>query len=147
MLVPLRLPGSLYEALAFENGAAIGYKYGDGMGETPIQVVNRVYRDFCDELRRGGTYPWIVGYLLGCFTACIEQDRQLALVGMAHVCFLVSRLPDCTSAAFHRALSQIETFHNAVVRAYRAQVRTLREQGMSSAEAWQSALRPQWQAV
>lgn len=140
LLVPAQLPFSLMRATAFQDGAAFGYGYGDEMGTTPIQVVNAVHRDFCGELCQGGTYAWIVGYLLGCLTMLAENDRRLALVGMAHLCFLVASVPDCAHVAFSQALSDVEMVHNALVRVFRGRVRVFREQGVDWLQAQFQAL-------
>ncbi len=134
------LPVSLSHALAFCEGAAAGYDYGDGFAETPVQVANAVYRDFAVELHRGGTYSWIVGFILGCLAALAEEDRQLALVGMAHLCFLVAHVPDRSRPLFSHLLHDVSHLHNAVLRVYRGRVRALKERGMAIEEAWRAAL-------
>lgn len=140
LLVPVHLPVSSFDALAFQKGAVIGYECREEMGETPVQVVNLVYRGFQGDLSAGGVYAWNVGFLLGCLSALAEVNCQLALVGIAHLCFLVSSMPNCSTAAFRRALIHVGTLHDAVVQTYRARVRAFREQGMGFEEAWQLAL-------
>src|SRR5258708_3179610 len=134
------LPLSLFHASAFHEGAAIGYEWSEGLDGTPVQLANTIYRDFLAELHRGGTYSWVVGFLLGGLSALAEEDRQLAFVGMAHLCFLVAHTPDRSSPAFFRLLHEVGHLHNAVLRVYRGRVQALKERGTAIEEAWRAAL-------
>jgi len=137
---PADLPASLVHASAFHEGAAIRYDWSEGLDGTPVQLANTIYRDFRAELHRGGSYSWVVGFLLGGLAALAEENRQLALVGMAHLCFLVAHVPDRSSPAFFRLLREVDCLHGAVLRAYRGRVRALKERGMAIEEAWRAAL-------
>ncbi len=81
-----------------------------------------------------------MGFLLGSLMILAEEDRQLALVGMAHVCFLVSLVPGRAHTGFKRMLSEAGVVHDVVVRVYRASVRVLKEQGVCVSEARRLAL-------
>ena len=75
--------------------------------------------------------------MLGDLAWLAETERTLALVGLAHLCFLLPFLslwldsPFWPPCSLHRAHFP----HTQALRAYRAQVRTYREQGKSFAQA------------
>jgi hypothetical protein len=82
----------------------------------------------------------MVGWVIGNLAWLAETERTLALVGLAHLCFLLPFLmldapfwPPCS-------LRRADFLHRQALRAYRAQVRTYREQGRSFVEAQGLAL-------
>lgn len=142
LLVPgfADFPMHLSEQTAFHDGAGAGYYLGEHLGETPLQVANTIYRIFSDDFEIGDAFTWIVGYLLGCLAVLAQQDRQLALVGMAHLCFLISCISEPSSFLLSHALGLADILHREVLQAYRAQVQVLKAQGFCLEEAWWAAL-------
>lgn len=132
----------------FEAGAAFGY--GAGFEEesyTPAQLVNALAGNFWRDLYAGASYAWAAGFTLGMLSAIAEGDRLLALVGMAHFCFLLSLVPNVMGDALLRALGHAACLHKLVLGAYRERIRALKSQGASFAEACRLALCGAWQAV
>ena len=83
---------------------------------------------------------WMVGWVLGNLAWLAQTERTLALVGLAHLCFLLPFLtldapfwPPCS-------LRRADFLHREALCAYRKQVRAYREQGRSFVEAQRLAL-------
>lgn len=136
---PAHLPPALVEAEAFSEALSAGLMWED-WGETPASVANWVCGGFTWDLSHGGSYEWIVGWILGSLAVLAQEDWQLARVGMAHLCFLVSLVPSRSHIGFHAALREARGVHGAVVKAYRSRVRALKEQGVGISQAWRLAL-------
>lgn len=87
---PAHLPVSLVDAEAFREGACAGYAYGAEWVrmKTAVAVANLVCWSLFWNISHGESYEWTVGLTLGGFALLAEEDRQLALVGIAHLCFL-----------------------------------------------------------
>jgi hypothetical protein len=87
------------------------------------------------------TSAWTVGFLLGDLAQLVETERTLALVGIAHLCFLLSCIPhDTSSCDRHRHLAGISAMHNQTIWAYRARVRLYRGEGKGFQDAQRLAL-------
>jgi len=144
LLVPAHLPLSVLAAPAFKEGCEWGYTESGSEEWTIPQMVNEIYQTLREELDDEVDlrfYAWAVGFLLGSLTSLAETDRILALVGMAHLCFLLSFIPlDSTLSWPPYGLLRARFLHNHALKAYRAHVRTCREQGMSFSEAQRLAL-------
>lgn len=84
--------------------------------------------------------PWTIGFVLGELARLTEVDRTLALTGLAHYCFILSFLsPGSWGYPFLR-LSWASAFHLKAMKAYRARIRSYREQGKSFEGAQRLAL-------
>ena len=151
LLVPahLPLPLSLLNDVEFKQGCKWGYcAYEDEVFAEEVwsvpKLVNYISLGLCRELlgeRDRGRYAWVVGFLLGNLTGLAETERTLALVGMAHLCFLLSYIPlDVWSCNSNACVAHMEKAHQHALRAYRAHVRLYREQGKSFQEAQRLAL-------
>lgn len=74
-------------------------------------------------------------------TRLAETDRILALVGMAHLCFLLPLLTQERPSDWPRSEPyHARILHDRAVKTYRARVRVCREQGKSFDEAQRLAL-------
>lgn len=149
LLVPLHLPLALFIDPMFKDGYECGYLEGDVTEEWSVpRLVNWTYNSFNEEFYSelawdefGLHLPaWTVGWILGSLAQLAETERTLALVGLAHLCFLLPLLtldstfwPPCN-------LRRADFLHRQALRAYRTQVRTYREQGKPFAEAQRLAL-------
>lgn len=146
LLVPAHLLPILLSDAEFKDGYEYGYFGGDAEEEwTVAQVVNHIYVNLYKELvgvRSPNVYNWVVGLLLGSLADLAERKRTLALVGMAHLCFLLACVPldAWLSDNSQRLVQQMDALHHSALRAYRARVRLSREQGMSFSEAQLFAL-------
>src|SRR5579875_1843512 len=149
LLVPgpsLVLP-SLLADLDFQRGATFGYWSGDLDAEleeygvaSPAKVANWVAFTFFDDLLREASCAWTVGYLLGSLTCLAETDQTLALVGIAHLCYVLALVPALSLSVPFGVLHDAQFAHDQVIRAYREQVRVLRAQGMDFVPASRAAL-------
>jgi len=145
LLLPVHLPLSLSTDPLFKDGYETGYLYSDAEEEWTVpQMVNHIYGSIRHELyedwnEKGCT--WVTGFLLGLLTSLAETRRTLALVGLAHICFLFTCLPFGAWPPFpYENLVHMEGLHRDALDAYRARVRKSREQGMSFYEAQRAAL-------
>jgi hypothetical protein len=80
--------------------------------------------------------------VLGALASLAETERTLALVGLAHLCFLLSYLSshlssDTTSVV---VLMQMARAHGDAIKAYRERIRSYRLQGKSFEQAQRLAL-------
>ncbi len=146
---PDDLPVSLLADPDFRKGCLFGYGNSEGFASfSPVQLANYLHRDWCANLHAGdASYAWCAGHTLGLLSGIAEEDRLLALVGIAHFCFLLACVPHRSHPAFDRMLQEVSFLHNIALRAYRERVRALKAGGMAIEEAWRLALCPQWQAV
>jgi hypothetical protein len=152
LLTPARLPLWILSDPAFRDGYEQNYYSEEEEEEwTVSQLVNLIYAKL-----RGDCYskleslfgevgpdfgPWEVGWLLRDLTRLAETNRTLALTGIAHLCFLLSFLPQDPPTSWPPAgLIRARWLHNDALKAYRARVRVYREQGKSFAEAQRLAL-------
>ncbi len=149
LLVPIHLPLSFFIDPMFKEGYEWGYLDGELEAQWSVpHLVNWTFNTLSQELwderaweALGLHLPaWIVGWVLGDLARLAETERTLALVGIAHLCFLLPFLsldtpfwPPCSVQRAHFP-------HTQALRTYRAQVRTYREQGKSFAEAQRLAL-------
>src|SRR5712692_1310345 len=145
LLVPVHLPSSVLTHPIFKEGCEWGYTFGAPEAEewTVPKLVNEVYQllaelcyedepDFC---------PWTLGFVLGELASLAEQDRALALTGLAHYCALLSFFSlDAPLPWPPYRLLRAHYLHNDALRTYRGRVRACREQGKSFAEAQRLAL-------
>ncbi len=124
----------------FQDGAIWGY-YDPEMCETPAQVANWVWHEL-----RSGLYDapddraWLVGFLLGSLSCLAETNRLIALVGIAHLSFVLSLVPPLLQPRLSRTLCKVGALHDTIVRAYRALVRDHKAQGLDFAAASHAAL-------
>lgn len=147
LLIPVHLPSSILTHPKFKEGYEWGYTEvaydEDEEGWTVPKLVNEVYH-FLDELRYENEPDMgscIVGMVLGELANVAETDRTLALTGLAHLYVLLPCYPlDGDQSWPHSRFFEASTLHLEALRAYRAQVRTYREQGKSVAEARRLAL-------
>ncbi len=149
LLVPVHLPPSLLTDPACQGGYEWGYLEGELDEEWSVpRIVNWTYNTLHDELWDKEAWEtlgahvsaWIVGWLLGSLARLAETERTLALVGMAHLCFLLPFLSLDAPSWPPRGLYRAHFPHTEVLRAYRGCVRTYREQGKSFTEAQRLAL-------
>ncbi len=155
-LIPTHLPLSILNDPAFRDGYEwniASEEEGDEEEEwTTIvtRLVNhvytsltdtRLYRDLDTGKVRPDFLPWQVGWLLRDLTRLAETDRTLALVGIAHLCFLLPLLTQERPSDWPRYEPyHARILHDRAVKAYRARMRTYREQGKSYDEAQRCAL-------
>jgi hypothetical protein len=160
LLVPRNLPQWILSDSAFQKGYERNYTLGEEPEEewTVTRLVNSISLTLLEldepqptlsqyEL---GRCPWLVGWLLCDLTRLAETDRTLALVGLAHLGFLLSFFPQDPSSSCrpptgsyqadvpcgpYGPLIQARGSHSEALRAYRARVRVSRGQGKSFAEA------------
>jgi hypothetical protein len=140
LLVPADLPPSVLNHPQFREGYEWGYLECDTAREWSVpQMVNAIYLALHRELQgeqRLSRYAWAVGFLLGDLASLAERERTLALVGIAHLCFLLACIPlDACSLYPDDCLMHMSAPHADALRAYRAEVRSYREQGKSFQEA------------
>jgi hypothetical protein len=156
LLIPVHLPRLILDDPAFRDGYEWNYlteEEGEDKEWTGsvMQVVNHIYRSLADpRLYRNidtgevepDFLPWETGWLLRDLTRLAEMDRTLAYVGVAHLCFLLALFTQaCPSFLLYRNASyRADSLHTRAVKAYRARVRTYREQGKSFQEAQRLAL-------
>jgi hypothetical protein len=144
LLVPLQLPITLFIDPMFKEGYECGYLDGDVEAEWSVpHIVNWRYNSFNDELyderawdELGLHLPaWMVGWVIGDLARLAETQRTLALVGLAHLCFLMPFLTTDVDAPYWPPchLRRADFPHRQALRAYR-------EQGISFAEAQRLAL-------
>ena len=141
LLVPAHLPLSLLSDLQFKDGYEWGRFRADiEEGWTIPHMVNHIYHtlraELCGECTLS-TSAWAVGFLLGNLIGLAKTERTLALVGIAHLRFLLAciSLDIWLSDRFHRLIQQMDSLHITAIRAYRARVRLSRAQGISFSEA------------
>lgn len=141
-IVPVPLPLSIFTHPVFKEGYEWGYSEGDPEDEewTVPKLLNEVYHlldglrdedepDFC---------PWTLGFVLGELASVAEQDRILALTGLAHYCFLLSFIERWSYPFL--SLLRARWPHDEALKAYRARVRVYKGQGMGFIEAQRLAL-------
>jgi hypothetical protein len=146
LLIPVQLPPSILTHATFKEGCEWGYIEGNPEEDewTVPKLVNEVYHSFaelcCED--EPDFCPWTFGFLLRELASVAEQDRTLALTGLAHYCFLLPFLPldDTQPWLPYRFLARTRFLHDHALRSYRAQVRVYREQGASFSEAQRLAL-------
>lgn len=144
---PEHLPTSLLIDPEFERGAIVGYGVADLEVEfsdlpviSPAHVANWVYKSFDWDVCHGESRAWLVGYLLGALSSLAENDRALALVGIAHLSFILALVPSLPEPSLYRALSDAGFCHDQSVRAYRSNVRAHKEAGCDLPMAQRFAL-------
>src|SRR6266567_7445457 len=98
LLVPVQLPASILTDPMFQEGYEWGYLDGELEAEWSVpHLVNWTYNTLSQELwderaweALGLHLPaWIVGWVLGDLARLAGTERTLALVGLAHLCFLL----------------------------------------------------------
>jgi len=98
LLVPLHLPLALLSDPMFKEGYESGYLEGELDEEQMVpRIVNWTYYTIQDELYEEEAWEelglhlpaWIVGWVLGSLASLAEVERTLALVGLAHLFFLL----------------------------------------------------------
>lgn len=156
LLVPKSVPLRILHHPEFRDGYERNYfsqeeeeeedEEWSGVSQMVNLIYSKVLGEGFEDLSSGKVAPdfgvWEIGWLLRDFTRLAEADRTLALTGMAHLCFLVSFLPQEPPASWPLAsLLRAWWQHNDAVKAYRARVRLYREQGKSYNEAQRLALR------
>jgi hypothetical protein len=145
LLVPTDVPPVVLADSACKGGCEWGYDEEELLCDLSVpQLVNQLYYTLKYELHEESefwVYAWIVGFLLGSLARLAESDRTLALVGVAHLRFLLSFLPLDAQQSWPRyGLYHAGLPHDRAVKAYRARVRTYRELGKSFEEAQRLAL-------
>ena len=151
LLVPIHLPAFILTDQRFKEGYEWGYLDGELEAQWSVpHLVNWTFNTLSQELwderaweELGLHLPaWIVGWVLGDLARLAETERTLALVGLAHLCFLLPFLSLLLDSPFWPpcSLQRAHFPHTQALRTYRAQVRTYREQGKSFAEAQRLAL-------
>jgi len=113
----------------FLGGCQFGFESSDDETYTPVSLCNFVCRVLHEEFREpdmdGDTYLWVIGFVLGWLASVAETEPVLARVGIRHLCFLLSYIPSSLLPRYrYRALNQVDSYHTASMKAYRAQVRT-----------------------
>jgi hypothetical protein len=154
LLVPVRVPRSLLITPDFRDGYTYNYLTEEDEEEewtsSVPRLVNylyktltdtRLYRDLETDEVLPDFLPWQVGWVLRDLTRLTETNDTFALVGMAHLCFLLPLLTQERPSDWPCA----ETYcagclHDRAVKAYRARVRFHREQGKTYDEAQRFAL-------
>lgn len=149
LLLPLNVPPSLLHDPQFAEGYEAGYLDPETEAEWSVpQLVNWTYHFIQRDLHFEEAWEdfglhlpaWIVGCVLGDLAGLAETERTLALVGVAHLSFLLPFLtfdsPFWPPVNLYRAGFP----HQVALCAYRARVRSYREQGKSFEEAQRLAL-------
>jgi hypothetical protein len=105
--------------------------------------VNELYRNLSELYGKHEPdfSPWTLGFFLGELASIAEQDRMLALTGLAHYCFLFPLITQKRPSDWPRYEPYHAYFlHRRTMKAYRGRVRGYREQGKSYDEAQRLAL-------
>jgi hypothetical protein len=149
LLLPLNVSPSFLHDQQFAEGYEAGYLSPETEEAWSIpQLVNWTYHFIQRELHSEEAWndfglhlpAWVVGCVLGDLAGLAETERTLALVGVAHLSFLLPFLtfdsPFWPPVNLYRA----DFPHRVALRTYRTRVRSYREQGKSFAEAQQLAL-------
>jgi hypothetical protein len=149
LLVPVLLPPSLLYDPQFTEGYEAGYLSPDAEAEWSVpQIVNWTYHFIQRELHFEEAWEdfglhlpdWIVGCVLGDLAGLAETERTLALVGVAHLSFLLPFLSLDSRFWPPVNLYRADFPHRLALHDYRARVRSYREQGKSCEEAQRLAL-------
>jgi hypothetical protein len=86
-------------------------------------------------------YAWTIGFLLEDLMQLAETERTLALVEIAHLCFLLSCIPhDTLPCDRRRRLMGMHSMHDQTIWDYRARVRLYRGEGKCFQDAQRLAL-------
>lgn len=138
-------PVALLADPAFFNGCVWGYEQSfleEDETWTPLQVTNWLFQGLAGKPYDAdeAAYSWYVGFLLGGLSSLAHRDRLLALVGMAHLCFLLVHIPAAVGEAYAQACSDASCLHNEVLGIYRARVREWKAQGVDTWDAFRLAL-------
>src|SRR5713226_1753662 len=120
LLVPIHLPLALFLDAMFKDGYECGYLYGElDEGWTIPRIVNWTYYTIQDELYEEEAWEelglhlpaWVVGWVIGDLAGLAETERTLALVGLAHLCFLLPFLAlDADAPCWPRTGGDAPTF-------------------------------------
>ena len=144
---PADLPTSLLIDPEFRLGAIVGYYAADLEAElealsvfSPLSVTNWIWKDFYWNITHDYSRAWLVGYLLGTLTSLAEVNRALALVGIAHLSFLLALVPPVAGYQLYRALNDARCLHSNALGAYRFAVRAYKEAGCDLSHAQRFAL-------
>jgi hypothetical protein len=145
LLVPVDVPPVVLSAPDFKGGYEWGYDEEELIADLSVpQLVNQIYYSLKYELHDTNEfwlYAWIVGFVLGSLARLAKTDRTLALVGIAHLRFLLSFLPLNAQQSWpHYGLYHAWLPHTRAVKAFRVGVHTYRKQGKNFAEAQRLAL-------
>lgn len=137
---PHSLPTSLLIDPDFQEGAIYGY-LNDDPGETPAGVANWVWKEFYRTMRDdANARGWCVGWILGALSRLAETHRALALVGIAHLAFVLSLVPSLPEPSIFPALCDAHFYHNELIRAFRSEVRNYKASGLTFSDASYAAL-------
>jgi hypothetical protein len=154
--VPVQIPPSLLYHPSCEEGYGWSWldeqeKKGKPEEEWTVpRLLNSIYDDLTDtsDFRDPDTdevwpdfLPCTVGWLLRTLHHVAETDHTLALVGMAHLCFLLFPLTHPRPSDWPRYKPYLASqMHQEAITAYRARVRAYRHQGKSFYKAQRLAL-------
>lgn len=148
---PNDLPTSVLIDAQFRDGAIWGYYDLDwensvqNGGEHPASIANWVSNTLSWDLLHGDThafeaYAFSVGYVLGALSSLAQLEQTLALVGIAHLAFLLLLIPPLPFPLLQGAVHEAQSCHDAAIGAYRARVQELRCLGIRWEEAKMLAL-------
>jgi hypothetical protein len=133
----------------FLDGCQFGYECYDDQPGTVLSLCNFMNQVIHEELLQErvdfDVYLWVIGYALGWLAGVAETEPVLAHVGILHLCFLLSYIPpSCLQVqrSRFRAIHQAAFCHMLAMKAYRARVRELTNQGVELHTAYQQALVP-----
>lgn len=146
MSIPVVLPAEWSSDLGFLGGCAYGYSDGDFEDLTsPMAVVNGVYNTLRNDLvsadarLEGEKFTiWAFGWIVGDLACLATNNPQLAAVGLAHFCYLLSLLP--VYPEYHAsAFSWAACGHMQALGNYRTNLRTFTNQGYDLVTAYDLA--------
>ena len=146
LLIPVQLPPALHTHPVFKEAYECAYleSYAGEEEWSIPKLLNTLYRELNDLQRYAkepDVYPWTVGFMLGVLALIAEQDRTLALTGLAHYCFVLPLMTLARPSSWpRREPYNAFLFHQRAVKKYRVRVHTYQEQGKSFDEAQSLAL-------
>lgn len=166
LLMPVSLPLSIMRDSAFRDGHQWNAESEEECDEEEEEeqawtssvpcLLNHLYHSLTNarlyrNLETGEEFSdwraWEAGWLLGDLPRLAERDRTLALVGLAHLRFLLRVLTrESSQNTLSPGPSQVHVLHGQVIQAYRTRVQEYRAQGCSYDEAQRLALKGDRQA-
>lgn len=146
LLIPQGLPSIVLDNPDFLQDCEFGYSSCDDLLPSPMALANWIYTLLQDDFHLPNAheafhpYPSIAAFAVGWLSALAETDRTLALVGLAHLLFLLSYMPATDSLPIlQRELGHAWYRQKQALQDYRARVRDLRAQGVELQAAYQQA--------
>jgi hypothetical protein len=105
------------------------------------KFVYEVYASFSFDLCHDGSYAWSVGFVLGSLSYLAIFDELQALVGIAHVCYLLELVPSSVSSKqLSSVLKKARSMSDAAVALFLDRVREIEKGGVPWKDAQVVAL-------